>query len=268
MAKRLWHQSVTELRTDNAYSITMARLARRALGETATVENFGLPAGTYGGKAVSPSLGNAFLYHRILDHIIDQAIRAQRQGFDAFVIGSFSEPFLMEIRSAVDIPVTSILEASLLAGCSLGSKLGFITTSPDVTGMVQKAVPLHGLEKRVASVLSLEPKFETVALHASFQQPDAIMASFNEAADRAIAAGADVIIPAEGIICALVTDLGVTRHRDAPVMDVFGTTWLYARMLAELQERSGQKVTRRGRYTPPDPDLFTRYAAAALEDRA
>ena len=52
--------------------------------------------------------------------MIENAIKAEREGYDAFVLGSFSEPFLREIRSAVDIPVASVVESSVLVGCSLG----------------------------------------------------------------------------------------------------------------------------------------------------
>jgi Asp/Glu/hydantoin racemase len=256
--KRLWHQSVTELDRGNAYSAALVRLGRNALGERAVVETYGLPPGTYGGRAVSVALGNAFVYHRILDRIIDQAIAAERGGYDAFILGSFSEPFLIEIRSVVDIPVVSIFESTLLVGCSLGSKLGFITTSTDVQGMIEKALPAHGLGSRVAAVLPLDPPQEGAVLHACFEKPAAVLESFDRAAAAALAAGADVLIPAEGLIAALLTDRGVTRFQGAPVMDVFGVTWSYACMLAELRASSGLGVTRRGRYAPPDPALFAR----------
>ncbi|PZW43083.1 Asp/Glu/hydantoin racemase [Humitalea rosea] len=250
--------AVTELNRGNAYSAALVRLGERALGERAVVETFGLPPGTYGGKAVSVSLGNAFIYHRILDRIIDQAITAEREGYDAFIIGSFSEPFLAEIRAVVDIPVVSIFETTLLVGCSLGTKLGFVTTSGDVKGMIEKTLPQHGLGSRVAAVLALDPPLEGKALHASFETPEPMLTGFERAAERALAMGADVLIPAEGIIAALLTDRGIFRFRDAPVMDVFGVTWSYACMLAELRASSGLGVTRRGRYAPPDPELFRR----------
>lgn len=258
MPRRLWHQSVTELSRGNAYSAALVRVGRKALGERAVVETYGLPPGTYGGQAVSAALGNAFVYHRILDRVIDQAIAAQREGYDAFVLGSFSEPFLREIRSVVDIPVVSIFETTLLVGCSLGNKLGFITTSPDVVDMIEKALPAHGLASRVAAVQSLDPPQSGPVLHACFEQPAAVLESFDRAAAVALAAGADVLIPAEGLIAALLTDRGITRFEDAPVLDVFGVTWSYACMLADLRESSGLGVTRRGRYAPPEPTLFAR----------
>jgi Asp/Glu/hydantoin racemase len=256
MPYRLWNQSTTEMQRDGSYSQALIRRAATVLGPDVTIDTFGLPVGTYHGRAVSRAVGNAFVYHRILDRMIDQAIAADRQGYDGFVIGSFSEPFLTEIRSAVDIPVTSVLETTLLVGCSLGTKLAFITTSPNVDEMVRKAVAYHKMEARVAAVLSVEPALEGPVLHGAFDNPAPVLASFERAAERAIASGADVIIPAEGIIAIIVTEQGLTRFKDAPVIDVFSLTWRYAMMLADLKAKTGLGITRRGRFARPDMELI------------
>ena len=256
MAMKLWHQSTIELGANDHYSGALRRRAKLVLGEAATIETFGLPPGTYHGRPPSKACGNAFIYHRILDRIIDQAFEAEQQGYDGFVIGSFSEPFLTEIRSAVNLPVTSVLETSLLVGCSLGGKLAFVTTSPNVDGMVKKGVALHAMGTRVSDVFSLEPAFAGPPLHGAFADPAPMLESFARAADRALANGADVLIPAEGILAIILANEGVTWCKGAPVMDVFGVTWSYALMLARLRSCSGLKVSRRGRYAQEDPELL------------
>jgi allantoin racemase len=256
MPYRLWNQSTTEMQRDGAYSQAPIRRAASVLGPDVTIDTFGLPVGTYHGRAVSQAVSNAFVYHRILDRMIDQAIAADREGYDGFVIGSFSEPFLTEIRSAVDTPLTSILETTLLVGCSLGIRLAFITTSPNVDAMVRRAVTYHKMEARVAAVLSVEPALEGPALHNGFNDPAPVLASFGLAAERAIASGADVIIPAEGIMAIIVTEQGLTRFRDTPVLDVFSATWKYAMMLADLKARTGLGITRRGPFARPDTELI------------
>jgi allantoin racemase len=256
MPIRLWHQSTTELKRDAPYSRALVRRAHHVLGDQVVIDTFGLPAGSYHGRSVSGANGNAFVYHRILDQMIDHAIEAERQGYDGYIIGSYSEPFLKEIRSAVDIPVTSILETTLLVGCSLGSKLAFITTSPNVVGMIEKAVAFHQMQPRVAAILSLDPAFQGPRLHSAFDDPKPLLESFERTSAQAIAQGADVIIPAEGIIAVILTEHGLTRFQDAPVMDVFGVTWSYAVMLANLRVKAGMEMTRRGWYARPDVELI------------
>src|SRR6516225_8043044 len=61
---------------------------------------------------------------RCADQTIRAALRAENEGYDAFVIGHFQEPGLTECRSAVDIPVIGLGEAALLQACSLGRRIG------------------------------------------------------------------------------------------------------------------------------------------------
>ncbi len=52
---------------------------------------------------------------------IRNALEAERAGYDAFVIGHFQEPGLLEIRGALDIPVVGLGEATMLAALSMGA---------------------------------------------------------------------------------------------------------------------------------------------------
>ena len=61
---------------------------------------------------------------------IRNALEAERAGYDAFVIGHFQEPGLLEIRGAIDIPVIGLGEANLLAALSMGRRLGLVTIDP------------------------------------------------------------------------------------------------------------------------------------------
>ena len=82
---RIWHQSVNELDHFDVYKRALEAHAAEILGEDAKVIVHGLPSGSYGGASATAVLGNPFAYHRILDRVIDYAIAAERQGYDAFV---------------------------------------------------------------------------------------------------------------------------------------------------------------------------------------
>ena len=51
---------------------------------------------------------------------IRHAMEAERAGYDAFVIGHFQEPGLLEILGALDIPVFGLGEANILTSLSMG----------------------------------------------------------------------------------------------------------------------------------------------------
>ena len=253
---RIWHQSMTELQGLGAYRDFLVRHARAVLGDEAALQVEGLSSGSYHGRTPSAVLGNAFVHHRVLDQVIDNAIRAQRNGFDAFVIGSFSEPYLREIRSAVDFPVLSILESSVLMACTLGHKVAPIANAPSIAQIVQHSVDAHGLGQRVLPAVSMDPPMHEPEMAGAFAQPAALLKAFEAAALRAIAQGAEVIIPAEGVLSTVICDNRVQRIGGAPVIDVFAVTWRHAVMMVRLRHDCGLQVSRVGAYAQADPELI------------
>lgn len=260
---RIWHQSVNELDHLAVYARALEAHAAEVLGDDAKVSVQGLPSGSYGGIPATAALGNAYVYHRILSRVIDNAIAAERQGFDAFVIGSFGEPFLREIRSAVDIPVASLTESGLLVGCSLGRYVGLISNAPAVQWMTKVAVDKHGLDARVLDVVALDPPLDEPALAAAYADPAPVIASFTAAAERLVARGADVIIPAEGVLAELLVRHGVREIAGAPVMDIFGVTWAYALMQVRLWSKTGLRVGRSWHHRRDDPALVARLSESS-----
>ena len=252
---RFWHQSMTELDGLGAYRDFLIKHAHTVLGDEAAIQVEGIRSGSYHGRTPTAALENAFAYHRVCDQIIDNAIHAQRDGFDAFVIGSFSEPFLTEIRSAVSIPVVSVLESSLLVACSLGRKVAPIANAPSITHMVQSAIETHGLTQRMLPAVSLDPAMNEPEMSRALSQPDTLLKAFNLAAQRAISQGADVIVPAEGVLSTVITANQIKVIGGAPVIDVFAVTWLYAVMMVRLHRDCQIGVSRVGAYAQADPAL-------------
>jgi Asp/Glu/hydantoin racemase len=265
MPLRIWHQSTTEIDTIGVYKTSLIERARLVLGDEAEIDVHGLPSGAYHGRSPSAGLGNAWLHHRILEPILDNVIAAEQGGYSAFVMGSFSDPFIRELRSAVDIPVISLTESALLTGCSLGKHLVPISNTPTVAWMTKTSVDAYGLQARVLDVTSIDPPMEEPALAAGYAGPAPVIAAFTRAAERAVAAGADVIIPAEGVLAQLLVINGVTSIAGAPVLDVFAVAWSHALMLARLWERTGLRVGRAWQYRRDDPELIRLIQARAAD---
>ena len=253
---RIWHQSCTEIDGLPVYKQSLAAHARKILCDEATLELHGIDAGRYLGKAPSDALGNAFAHHVILEPILANALRAEQSGCDAFVIGSFSEPSLRELRSAVDIPVVSLTEASLLVACSLGRYSAPISNAPTTAWTTRMSVEAHALGARVLRVGAIDPPQDEVQLARAFGDPQPVIDAFWRAASRAVADGADTLIPAEGMLAELLHANGVTVVDGAPVIDVFGTAWAYASMLVRMRQCGGQQVSRAWHYRRQHPDYL------------
>ncbi|HMO30337.1 aspartate/glutamate racemase family protein [Enterovirga sp.] len=248
MTLRIWHQSVNELSRIGAYKRGIEAQAAAFLGPDAEVHVQGLPEGTYGDLSPSDALGNAYTYHRVLAPLVEMAVEAETRGYDAFVMGSFSEPFLREMRTAVDIPVVSLTEASLLVGCSLGSRIGLISNAPNVAYMTSLSVAKHHLEARVLEVTSLSPGMDEYELMAAREEPSRLVAAFAGKARELIARGADVIVPAEGVMAEILAGEGIRRIDKAVVLDVFMAAWAHALSLVRLR-RGGIGTSRAWLYS-------------------
>lgn len=248
MTIRIWHQSVNELARIDAYKQGIEAHARRFLGDSASVYVTGMPNGTYGDLSPSDALGDAYAYHRVLSPLVEHAVQAEQQGFDAFVIGSFSEPYLREMRTAVDIPVVSLTEAALLMGCALGERIAMISNAPNVAYMTRKSIAKHHLEARVSAVTSLLPGWDEYELIAARNNPQTLNAAFVERARALIADGAEVIIPAEGVMAEIFAVQGLNRIDQAVVLDVFAAAWTQALGLVQLRRRLDLGVSRAWAY--------------------
>ena len=65
--------------------------------------------------------------HRFHDNqILKNVLRAEREGFDAVILGVLQDPALREARAIVDIPVVGYGEVSMLTACMLGAKFAFV----------------------------------------------------------------------------------------------------------------------------------------------
>jgi allantoin racemase len=104
-------------------------------------------------------------------------------------------------------------------------------------------------------VASMEPALDEPALARAYADPAPVIASFTATAERLVARGADVIIPAEGVLAELLMRHGVREIAGAPVMDVFAVTWTYALMQIRLWSKTGLRVGRSWHHRRDDPAI-------------
>lgn len=247
MAIRLWHQSSTELQS-NAYKELLLRRAALSASEGTSVDLHGVAPGTWPvGEARRGVYECPYTNLMIQAQCARNIIAAEDLGYDAFVYTCFEDPGLRAGRSMVDIPVVGILETSVLVGSTLGRSLALIGTSPSQADRVGNIAHENRLDSRLACVLATEPLGPGVIDGADDGGKRAI-AEFERAARRAIAQGADVLIPAEGIINVLLADLGIREVDGYPVLDSWAAVLGYAEMAVALRRTTGQVPSRNLHY--------------------
>jgi Asp/Glu/hydantoin racemase len=264
MSFRIWHQSISELDHLPAYRTMLSEHARRVTRPDTVVDLHGMRAGTYpSGVAPIDVLANPWCHYLANVQIVDAAIRAEAEGYDAVAVTCFHDPALHEARSVVDIPVVSMCESTVLLSCSVGARLGLVGIGPANVELVADRVRHYGLSDRVAAIVALETAVTEHDVDARFSEPSAMTRSFKTAARQVIAAGADVVVPCESLLNTSLVRQGVTAVDDVPVIDALAMMLTHAESLVQLGRSTGLPVGRGCGGTRPDPASVRAIRAAA-----
>ena len=254
MTIRLWHQSSTELQS-NAYQEMLLRRAAMSASEGTSVDLHGVAPGTWPvGEARRGVYECPYTNLMIQAQCARNIIAAEDSGYDAFVFTCFEDPGLRAGRGMVDIPVVGILETSILVGTTLGRSVALIGTSPSQADRVGNIAYENRLDGRVASVLGTDPLGPGLIDGANDGGKRAI-GEFERVARLAIAQGADVLIPAEGIINVLLADLGIKDVDGHPVVDSWAAVLRFAEMAVALHRATGQVPSRKLHYGKVDREV-------------
>ncbi len=191
------------------------------------------------------------------------ALEAERAGYDAFVIGHFQEPGLLEIRGTVDIPVVGLGEASMLAALTMGRRFGLVTIDPVFVDWHERQVRAHGLEARTAGVRAIHADLagfmSAFADEAAYAQ---VRTAFVEQVRPLVAAGAEVVIPAGGLPMLLFARECPFVVEDAVVLNGIATVAKAAEMALALRRLTGTVVSRRGSYAKASPECVNEFLGA------
>ena len=191
------------------------------------------------------------------------ALEAECAGYDAFVIGHFQEPGLLEIRGAVDIPVVGLGEASMLAALTMGRRFGLITIDPVFIDWHERQVSAHGLEARVAGVRAIHA--DLAGFMRAFTDEAAyaeVRTAFVDQVRPLVAAGAEVVIPAGGLPMLLFARECPFIVDGAVVLNGIATAAKSAEMALALHRLTGAAVSRRGTYAKASPECVNEFLSA------
>jgi allantoin racemase len=238
---RIWYQSSVDPEGQAPYIDRLQARLRLVAGAGVAVDIHGIrPPGRY---------FHALTEFRCADRIIRAALRAEAEGYDAFVIGHFQEPGLAECRGAVDIPVIGLGEAALLHACSLGRRIGLVTIDPAFIPWLEAQVAHHGLQQRVVGITAIEADLERFTRAFTITaEHEAMRRDFAGQVRDLIARGADVLIPAGGMPMLLFSTVQPFRIGEVLVLEGIATVMKAAEMAVALHRLTGMPASRAGLY--------------------
>ena len=243
---RIWHQSFTVLDDVPHYRDALARHLRAQARPDTVVDLHGMKAGTYPSDYPGTHIGYAYLAGLHREQFVHAALRAQDEGYDAFLIATIPDTGFEEVRTLVDIPVVTFGQTSVLAAAQLGDRVGIVNFIAALEPQLRRNLRNYRLEDLVGPIVQVEAEFHDVM--AAYASPSGLVEAFERAARRAIAAGATVIVPGEGPLNVFLADQGISRVDDVPVLDSLGTCVRTAELRAAQFRATGLRPSRVGFY--------------------
>ncbi|MGW5276875.1 aspartate/glutamate racemase family protein [Streptomyces sp. NPDC004044] len=241
---RIWHQSFTVLDDVPHYRDALARHLGSVAAPGTEVVLHGMAPGTYPSDYPGTHIRYAYLSGLHKEQFVHAALRAQDEGYDAFLIATIPDTAYEECRSVVDIPVVTFGQTSVLLAATLGDTIGIVNFIGALEPQLRRNMRLYGLDRILGPIRQVAAEFTDVM--AAYAAPAGLLAAFTQAARGAIAAGATAIVPGEGPLNVFLADHGVSRVDDVPVLDSLGSCLQIAEMRARQYRRTGLTASRAG----------------------
>lgn len=166
--------------------------------------------------------------------IIEKAIRAEREGFDAFVIGGMRDLGYRELREVVDIPVVFSCEATYHTACQLAPKFAVIHSDRHPLQVATSIVKRYGLLERMVPGGYLG--YGQTDLIAAFRNdPQRMIAEIRAIAKTPIDEGAGILVPGFAAINAFLAEHGIRDIDGVPLLDSQAVAIKTAEMLVDLR---------------------------------
>ncbi|MBV8088096.1 MAG: hypothetical protein JO139_00715 [Alphaproteobacteria bacterium] len=251
---RLFYQSfgVSRGSRDGAYGRLLKRI----------VEGAAAPATAISVNGLSPhrAIAEQYRYLEFLDtaEVLENGLRTESEGYDAFLIGNIFDPGLHELRELLNIPVLGLRESSVHVACLMGATFSLINVNAKFTHRIVEGIKLQGLASRLVSVEQMKldrPGVFDLALRNDAAKAE-IVGQFVECARRSLEKGAEVLIPAGGSLMALLADAGVHQIDAAPVVNGLIAIVKVAELAVGMRRITGNFTSKRLIYAPPSGQLL------------
>jgi allantoin racemase len=246
---RLWYQSLTRPDAWPAYNAALRGMLRAAAEPGTSVEIAGITR--RGG------IGDQYRSLEFIEtiEVLENVAAAEAAGFDAVLLGNIADPGLRAAREAASIPVLGLCETALLTACQMGVSIGLVVANDKHHSRVLENIAVYGLQSRVAAVERMRVD-RLVDLDTAFRPGPVrqnIIEQFAASAAACVARGAEVVIPAAGVVMVLVADAGIHRtDAGAPVLNAAVALLKQGETVVRLNRlMAGGFTSRRGAYAQP-----------------
>ena len=248
---KIWYQSMTNLTMWDAYAKALHAVLDRVKDPGTELEVHGITK--VGG------IGDQYRYLEFLEtsEVMENVHRAMERGFDAFLIGNIGEPGLKMAREVAEFPVLGLSESAAHMACMMGHSFSYVTINDKFKPRLLEQVDSYGVRSRCVGAftmdiprqLDLNEGFDGAKMRARIE------ADFDQAAAQGAAAGAEIVIPAGGVVMGLLAYWGVSRTKSGiPILDGITNLVKLGEMAVRVKQLTGQFTSKRANFAPPPAD--------------
>lgn len=248
--RRIWYQSLTRTNRWQGYNTALRKMLEAAKLPDTEIEIHCIEK--RGG------IGDQFHYLESIEaqEVLENVQTAEAQGFDAFAIGNIGDPGLREARELASIPIFGLCETSTHVASTMGDNFALVTGNAKHGSRIVDNVRRYGLSSKIHSVrpMSVERLVDLESAFGNIEARKALVDEFTRAGEAAAAEGAEVVIPAIGVLMVLLASEGIFSLRNGTVPVFNGSVALIKFTEAAIDMRramGGQWTSRRALYSQP-----------------
>jgi Asp/Glu/hydantoin racemase len=182
-----------------------------------------------------------------------RSYEAEKQGYDAFIIGCASDMGVRECRALVNIPIVAPTEATALLASTLGNKFSAINLQASTDAGIESAIRDAGLIDKLASVrtppgLTIAKTFSMSMGNEQKEITEILIAEMTKAVNED---GAEVVFVSCTHTSAFLAMQGIHAIEGVPVLDLFAVSLKMAETLISLKRGFGTFICKKSVYMGP-----------------
>ena len=251
---KIWYQTLTSYRYDplwEDYGKIMEEQCKRAARPDTEVYVTGVPV-------MVPEVDQfkSLMLYNYAGQGLNNMLKAEKEGYDAIVIGCSYDVGMDEGREMLNIPVVAITHASLHVASMLGELYAIVTCTPYLYEQYRQLIIRYGLQQKFLPGNYIYNVTEPEIAKA-MKNPEPLAKKFMTMVEKAVADGASVIIPTPVLVSQTLYKTGWKNYvNGALVLDPVAVAIKTAEFLVDMQ-KIGMGVSRKLRvYGSPGKELL------------
>ncbi len=198
--------------------------------------------------------------------ILQNARRAEGEGFDAVVMSCYFDPALKPARQLMSIPVVGASESSMLMANLMGLRFAVVTSDYRFVDDMMENIRSYGMAERAIAVrpvraINLDEKAFLGCLGGKFQN---LVEDFTQVGRGCIQDGAQVLIAGCGAMSPALTQAGLLQIDRVPVIDPLIAGIKVAEMMVDWKQGGFPAVSRRGFFEDIPAEIYDQASRAGL----